>query len=260
VSIDRKRGATFRDEDVVNCYACRPPYPVAVFERLLTLAPSRDSLLDLGCGPGKITQQLAGHFKAVTAIDPSAAMLAAARDSVPGDNISWVQANAESATLGGPHDLAVAAASIHWMNHETLFPRLGACLGPAAKIAIVDGDGAYQPPWAEPWADLMARWVPRLTGQPFDPEGFTETMRTYRRWIDIQGEETYVSAPFSQPIDDFITCQHSRQTFARSRMGAAAAAEFDAELANLLSPYANDGVLSYSVETQLAWGAIIDLD
>jgi hypothetical protein len=38
-------------------------------------------------------------------------------------------------------------------------------------------------------------------------------------------------------------------------MGAALAAEFDAELADLLAPHARNGLLALDVITDLVWGA-----
>ena len=73
---DRSGAAQFQDEDVVGSYVYRPDYPAILYARLLGLMPGRRTVLDLGCGPGKIARALARHVKEVLAVDPSPAMLA----------------------------------------------------------------------------------------------------------------------------------------------------------------------------------------
>ncbi|MGO8134389.1 class I SAM-dependent methyltransferase, partial [Rhizobium ruizarguesonis] len=49
----------------------------------MAIEPRSEHLLDIGCGPGKISCALAGAFKSVTAVDPSEHMIALGR-SLPG--------------------------------------------------------------------------------------------------------------------------------------------------------------------------------
>ncbi len=60
-------GENFEQDDVVQIYLHRPPYAGAVFEKLRALTPQHDQLLDLGCGPGKISAGLTQHFGEVVA-------------------------------------------------------------------------------------------------------------------------------------------------------------------------------------------------
>ncbi|GLQ57191.1 methyltransferase domain-containing protein [Devosia nitrariae] len=71
-----RAGASFTQADVVENYPFRPPYPDSLFERLVEIAPARGALLDIGCGPGKISRQLAWEFETVTAVDRSWNMIA----------------------------------------------------------------------------------------------------------------------------------------------------------------------------------------
>lgn len=71
--------SVFADSDVVEHYRCRPPYPRAVYEHLLKLAPRHEAILDLGCGPGKLVRELADAFSTAVAVDASEAMLDQAR-------------------------------------------------------------------------------------------------------------------------------------------------------------------------------------
>lgn len=255
-------GRSFEDPDVANCYGHRPEYPREVFDKLVEISPGHRSLLDLGCGTGKIARGLAADFDCVTGIDASEAMLRVARASTDEQtsNITWICSLAESAELiGAPYDLVVAAASIHWMDHAVVFPRLRAAVQPDHAFAVVDGDGAFDPPWQRVWDAFLMRWIFELKGETYEPDdrnsAFATRMGAYRSWLTVAGETEVVSGPIRQSVEHFVACQHSRDTFAPSKLGDRLAA-FDRELGALLRPYAPDGVLTYRVRTNLTWGSI----
>ena len=255
-------GQSFEDAEVANFYVHRPEYPQRIFEKLVELSPHRRSLLDLGCGTGKVARALAGSFASVTAVDASKEMLrvAARLQRAETRNIRWIHGLAEAADREGvPFDLVVAAASIHWMDHPVLFPRLASVVHADHVFAVVDGDGAFEPPWQSEWDEFLRRWIYALTGESYEPartDGpFMIRMTRYKDWIDVAGETDVMSEPIVQNVDDFIACQHSRDTFAPSKLGALRG-QFDAELASLLAPYATDGSIGYRVRTRLTWGSI----
>lgn len=142
--LELEQAHAFGGEDVVRCYSARPPYPGELYRFLLQLPPSRGRALDLGCGPGKIALALADSFEQVDAIDPSAAMIEAGirTDNGAHPNVEWLVANAEDAVLSGPYDLVTAGASIHWMRHDIVFPKLVAAMPTDGVLAIVSGDDA----------------------------------------------------------------------------------------------------------------------
>lgn len=254
-----RAGASFQDADVVENYPFRPPYPDQVFEKLLEIAPRRQNLLDIGCGPGKISRPMAAHFEHVTAVDPSRNMIALGR-SLPGghaSNVGWIAGYAEDFPIGEQRfDLTVAAASIHWMDHARLFPRLAAQAAPGHRMAVISGDAPFEPDWEEDWQRFLARWVPTITGEAFDPDGKQEKWASYKAHLEIEGREDFVSQPFRQSVGDFIRCQHSRDTFAPSKLGDRMA-EFDADLTALLAPHANgQDELTFVVRTKVVWGTI----
>jgi SAM-dependent methyltransferase len=249
-----RRGSEFADEDVVRAYAHRTPYPPGVIERLLALAPGQARALDLGCGPGKVTIGLADHFAEVLAVDPSAAMIAAARAADPDrhPNIRWVQALAEDAELVGPFDLATAGASIHWMDPAILFPRLADALAPGAPIVVLDGDGPVEAPWVEAYLAVIRGWVERLGGVWNSP-AFVAAARGHEAWIDTEGREE-IWGEARMPVEDLIDGEHSRATWTRVKMGPERADAFDADLRATLAPYAEDGAVAFRTRTRLLWG------
>ncbi|MBB6562948.1 trans-aconitate 2-methyltransferase [Acidovorax soli] len=126
-------------------------------------------VVDLGCGPGNSTELLVRRFPQaqVTGIDTSEAMLASARERLPGtafergDIATWVPAVAP--------DLIYANAALQWVaGHETLVPRLFSLLAPGGVLAIQMPDNRQEPshrlmravageaPWREPIGDADA--------------------------------------------------------------------------------------------------------
>ena len=247
-------GTEFEDIDVARAYRARSAYPPELYARLCDLAPGRTRAVDLGSGPGKLALGLAGAFGEVFAVDPSAAMLATGRELDQGRhrNVRWVQATAEALPIPTPCDLIVAGASIHWMDHAIVFPKLAAALGRDGVFAIVDGDGPHEAPWKAGYLALLARWVGRMGGVFGDP-AFRARMTAHEAWIGIIGRETF-AATVQQDVEAFIESEHSRATWARAKMGAELADRFDADLRDLLTPHARHGQIEFQTLSTIVWG------
>lgn len=249
--VDRVGAEAFDDAGVARAYAYRPPYPPALFDFLVQLPAQRHRALDLGCGPGKIAHNLSPYFEHVDAVDPSLPMLRLADDGQH-PNITWIHSPAETAPLAASYDLVTAGASIHWMEHAALFPRLASALAESGFIAVIEGDEAHEAPWQADWEAFIQRWLNRL-GRDYDPGGYHDSMTAYQCWIAVAGQRTF-QMPVTQSIDEFIECQHSRATWSRRNLGAERAARFDAELRELLLPHSIEGAVRFTVETRLVWG------
>jgi SAM-dependent methyltransferase len=104
--------------------------PVEVYERLPELGegevvaavvPAGSSVLELGCGVGRITRQLVRLGFRVTAVDESAEMLAHVRDA------ETVQASIEGLELGRRFDAVVLASNLVNAGPEERRAFLDAC-------------------------------------------------------------------------------------------------------------------------------------
>src|SRR5258708_18988868 len=68
-------------------------------------------ILDLGCGTGLLTRELAVSDRQVVGVDPSSAMLAVARRQTDADRVQWVEG--DSSALGTPEaDLVVMTGNV----------------------------------------------------------------------------------------------------------------------------------------------------
>ncbi|ANC47517.1 trans-aconitate 2-methyltransferase [Pandoraea pnomenusa] len=122
-------------------------------------------VVDIGCGPGNSTEVLAARYPhaEVLGLDSSGDMIDAARSRLPqfrfevADIATW---------QAGPFDVVLANAVLQWLpDHETLYPRLVACLAPGGSLAVQTPDNLDEPAhrlMREVAAD--ARWADRLRG------------------------------------------------------------------------------------------------
>jgi SAM-dependent methyltransferase len=166
-------------------------------------------------------------------------------------NVRWLQARAEDAELDAPVDLVTAGASLHWMDAAELFPKLARIMTPDAILALIDGDAPTDAPWIDAYQAVIVGWVERL-GDTWNSPAHRERMNRHGPWFDVQGRETF-TACVRQPLETLIACQHSRATWARSKMGTLADA-FDADLRAALAPWTEYGVMTFEMRSTLAWG------
>lgn len=108
---------------------------VDLLSRIDAAAPR--SVIDLGCGPGNSTAPLKARWPdaAVTGVDSSAELLAAARRDHP--DIAFVEGDIARWTAPEPVDLAFANASLQWVGgHEQLVPQLFGQVAPGGVLAV----------------------------------------------------------------------------------------------------------------------------
>jgi trans-aconitate 2-methyltransferase len=143
----------------------------AVLDRL-SLAGD-ETVLDAGCGSGRITQQLIERLPRgrVIGVDMSESMVAAARERLgPGADIR--RADLLELQLEQPVDAILSTATFHWIaDHDALFRRLHASLRRDGRLsAQCGGEGnittlrgragvvVEREPYAEHFRDWRAPW------------------------------------------------------------------------------------------------------
>ena len=89
-------------------------------------------MLEIGCGTGQLTRQLAGRGLNVTAIDIGGAMTEAARCNVADPMVRFQASSFEEFTGGGHFDLIVSAAAFHWVDPGIGWAKAARLLRPRA--------------------------------------------------------------------------------------------------------------------------------
>ena len=138
----------------------RPNYPSALLDWLLDFVPLRrnDIVIDIGCGTGISSRQLAERGLSVIGVDPNPAMLAEARaHSTPG--VTYIQTDGEALDVPVSRCAAIVGGqSFHWLDIGLARPRFA---------QLCDG-------WVIPF------WNLRREGEPF-MDGYEALLR---RWSD----------------------------------------------------------------------------
>ena len=142
--------------------AFRPSYPASLYRTVLSYhhqkpqqfppapqpppSPS-GTLLDVGCGHGLISRALSPYFESAIAIDPSAGMVAQAREMTAAD-LALISANKAKIEFrqGGAEDLsflpeksvdlAVAGQAAHWFDYGRAWPALARAVRPGGSVAF----------------------------------------------------------------------------------------------------------------------------
>ncbi|HEX3173748.1 MAG TPA: methyltransferase domain-containing protein [Solirubrobacterales bacterium] len=100
-----------------------------------------ETVLDAGCGSGKVTAELAKRLPRgrIVAVDASQAMIAKARERL-GEGASYVVADLSELQVDEPVDLIFSTATFHWvLDHERLFARLAKALRPGGSLVAQCG-------------------------------------------------------------------------------------------------------------------------
>ncbi|MGH2903246.1 MAG: class I SAM-dependent methyltransferase [Solirubrobacteraceae bacterium] len=151
-----------------------------VLARLSGIAPDA-SVLDVGCGTGRVTQELPALVPegSVFAIDASQDMVDAARGRL-GDRAKVWRQDVLDLDLGEPVDAIVSTATLHWVtDHDRLWDRLGSALRPGGVLEVQCGGEGNIARVREAIEVAERETAPELVG--FSPWLFAGPAETERR-------------------------------------------------------------------------------
>ena len=117
-------------------------WALSVIERLNVAPDVR--VLDIGCGDGKVTVELARRVPrgSVVGVDSSPAMIDLARRSYgnAAANVDFRLGDAQALDFGARFDLAFSNAALHWARDQPAVLRgVAAALVPGCRIFFFDG-------------------------------------------------------------------------------------------------------------------------
>jgi trans-aconitate 2-methyltransferase len=155
-------------------------WAAAVVARLAGIAPDA-TVLDVGCGTGRVTEALLELVPRgrVLAIDASADMVALARRRLGDRAKVWCQ-DALELELRAPVDAIISTATLHWVpDHDRLWRQLGRALKPGGALEVQCG-GQGNIERVREVIDAVAReTAPELAG--FSPWVFATPRATTQR-------------------------------------------------------------------------------
>ncbi|HEY3198713.1 MAG TPA: class I SAM-dependent methyltransferase [Nitrospirales bacterium] len=107
---------------------------------LLSLVPpNASSVLDIGCGLGRLTQALAVGNREVVGVDLSPIMIKRARLTGQSDRVSFLEGDFLALDFRGRmFDCVVSAAALHHMNYDIALSRMVDLTRPGGRLLIQD--------------------------------------------------------------------------------------------------------------------------
>lgn len=149
----------YTDPRLAACYDALNP-PDAAEAYYLALAGNRpQTILDMGCGTGRLAVALAERGHRVTGADPSAGMIQVARSRPGTERVRWVDSDAANLALDTRFDLIIMTGHVFQVfleNDEVraTLRNLRRHLAPGGRLAFETRN-----PLVEEWRT----WLPSLT-------------------------------------------------------------------------------------------------
>lgn len=139
--------------------ATRQGYPTEIVDAIFTTAAigRGAAVLEIGCGTGQLTRQLAGRALNLTAIDIGAAMTETARRNVADPKARFQVCSFEDFTGSGPFDLIVSATAFHWIDPAIGLAKAARLLRPGGWLALLTTGERYREPLRTQLRDLWSR-------------------------------------------------------------------------------------------------------
>jgi 2-polyprenyl-3-methyl-5-hydroxy-6-metoxy-1,4-benzoquinol methylase len=156
----------------------RPAYDARMVHEMLDRAalPSGARLIDLACGPGRLTFAIADHFADGLAVDLEPEMIAAARVEAARrgvGHIRWIVGRVEDLEApAGVYDLVTAASAFHRLDQPRVAALAYRCLRPGGAFVTLGDTPATggHASWRPTVTDLVHAYVgepvQRLHGKP----------------------------------------------------------------------------------------------
>jgi len=196
-----------------------------------------ETVLDAGCGSGRVTEQLLERLPGgrVIAADAAPSMLVEARRRLErfGDRVTFVECDlGRPLPIGGPVDAVFSTATFHWVSdHSALFANLAAALRPGgALVAQCGGAGNIASvrrvvaeigeTWPGPWTFA----TPEETVARMESAGFVDV----EAWL--HEEPTFIES--GEPMETFLATVILRAHV--DRLPEAGRAEFIRQVAERL--------------------------
>jgi len=168
------------------------------------------AVLEIGCGTGQLTGQLAGRGFNLTAIDIGAAMVEAAKCNMADPTVRFQTVPFEEFADDGPFDLIISATAFHWVDPDVGLAKAAQLLRPGGWLALLSTGERYPEPLH---SELRALWM-RYSRQ-------SEKWADQPRWLTGLRETTLFGTPIESshdspvrlPAETVLGLERTRATF-----------------------------------------------
>lgn len=153
-----------------------------------------EAILDLGCGTGHLTAELAARGATVLGIDSSAEMIEQARRHYPA--LSFTVADARQLTFDSSFDAVFSNAALHWIPEAALVVRgVAQALKPGGRLVVeFGGRGNVQAMISAMQAGLIAAGCSAVASPWYFP-----SVGEYTTLLEQHGLEATLAMLFDRP-------------------------------------------------------------
>ncbi len=152
-----------------------------------------ENILDLGCGDGKVTAEIAAAVArgSVLGIDNSDSMIALARKAYSADqcpNLRFQLADAQALPFNQEFEIVFSNAALHWIrDHEPVLDGIYKSLRPGGRMLLQMGGRGNAAAILSVLDDMISstRWTAYFAGFDF-PYGFHDP-GNYQKWLNQAG-------------------------------------------------------------------------
>lgn len=160
------------------------------------LAPQEgEKILDLGCGPGALTAELASKGAIVTGVDADAGMIAVAQKAYP--HITFLHRSADHLNLTVAFDAVFSNAALHWMKLDRVFPQVAKILRLGGRFAAEMG-GRHNIAAIERAIDKALKTM-KLPAENFPKPWYFPTVSEAAALLEQAGLEVHYTHLYDRP-------------------------------------------------------------